>query len=196
MALGKQAKTLANGELKRVLAEVAGSRHPVRDKVMVLLSFKAGLRAKEIASLTWAMVTTASGELSDEIALTNTASKGKNGGREIPMHPALTEALAELRAVHPDVRPERTVVYSERGRSKSPESVRQWFFHLYARLGLRGASSHSGRRTFVTTAARRISEAGGSIRDVQALAGHADLKSTQRYIETSAVARKKVIGLI
>jgi integrase len=63
MGQGKQAKTLRRAELSRLLNHISHSRHPERNAVIVLLSFKAGLRAKEIAGLTWSMVTDASGEL-------------------------------------------------------------------------------------------------------------------------------------
>jgi len=197
LPLTRQAKTVTNGEFKRLLDHAARTRNPERDRVMVLLSFKAGLRAKEIAQLTWSMVMTASGALSDVIALTNKVSKGKNGGREIPMHPMLSQALAALReAVADEAQPDRAVIYSERGRSMSPATVRLWFFEQYRRLGMKGASSHSGRRTFLTAAARKVSEAGGSLRDVQALAGHKYLAATQCYIEQSENAKRKLINLI
>jgi integrase/recombinase XerD len=57
-------------------------------------------------------------------------------------------------------------------------------------------SSHSGRRTFITRAARKASEVGGSLRDVQQLAGHASLGMTQRYIEGDTNAKRKLIGLL
>ena len=59
-----------------------------------------------------------------------------------------------------------------------------------------GCSSHSGRRTFVTRAAHKIVEAGGSLRDVQQLAGHASLQTTQRYIEGNSEAKRRVVTLI
>jgi integrase/recombinase XerD len=102
---GKQAKVLRKSELQRFLNHVSHTRHPERDRVMVLLSFKAGLRAKEIASLTWSMLTTATGELADAIALPNRASKGKGGGRTIPLHNDLRAALASLKAVRDDKGP-------------------------------------------------------------------------------------------
>ena len=71
-----------------------------------------------------------------------------------------------------------------------------WFHRLYTSLGLAGCSSHSGRRTFITRAARKVSEAGGSLRDVQQLAGHASLAMTQRYIEGDTDAKRKLIALI
>src|ERR1700736_3133424 len=112
MALGKQAKVVKRSELTKLLDHVTHGRHPERDRVIVLLSFKAGLRAKEIAELRWSMVTDASGALADRIALPNKASKGRNGGREIPIHKELREALRALQDARGDqVRPRVPVVY-------------------------------------------------------------------------------------
>ena len=69
-------------------------------------------------------------------------------------------------------------------------------FAGWYRLGFQGCSSHSGRRTFITSAARKISTVGGSLRDVQMLAGHAALSTTQRYIEADVEAQRKVVELI
>jgi len=162
-----------------------------------MLSLRAGLRAKEIASVTWGMVTDAEGEAADVIALENRASKGKGGGRHIPMHPDLKAALI---ALHRDrgekVRPDMPVIHSERDRGLSAGAVAVWFHRLYADLGMVGCSSHSGRRSFITRAARKISEVGASLRDVQMLAGHASLSTTARYIEHDADAQRKVVALI
>jgi len=96
MALGKQAKIINDKQVRAVLAELATRRYPLRDRVMFLLSMKAGMRAVEIASITWAMVTDAEGEIGEVIALQNRASKGRGGGRFIPMHPDLKAALGAL----------------------------------------------------------------------------------------------------
>ena len=105
--VGKQAKILSDAQLNRVLREVEISRHPDRDRVMVLLSHKAGLRAKEISGLTWDMITDADGNIGAEIALRNKASKGKNGGRHIPLNPDLRSALVALAAKY-DGKPRST----------------------------------------------------------------------------------------
>ena len=85
---------------------------------MVLLSVKAGMRAKEIACLTWSMVTDAQGEIGDAIHLTNGASKGKRGGRTIPLNSALREALRALKVD----RDASTAATSRRGlRSAMPQ---------------------------------------------------------------------------
>lgn len=188
---------LKPAELKRLLDRVSHTRHPQRDRVTILLNFKAGLRAKEIAGLTWSMITDPCGEIADTIALPNRASKGKGGGRTIPMHRDLREALTALKTLRGDrARPNLPVVYSERADGYSANAIAVWFRTRYAEIGVEGASSHSGRRTFITAAARKITEAGGSLRDVQQLAGHASLATTQRYIEGDAAAKRKVIDLI
>jgi integrase len=90
--------------------------------VIFLLSIKAGLRAKEIASLTWAMVTDAEGQIAETIALQNRASKGKTGGRTIPMHPEVHAALVTLQTWRGETAgPEQPIIFSERGGGRVPE---------------------------------------------------------------------------
>jgi hypothetical protein len=84
---GKQAKIVSPTQERAILGYLDTTRYPSRDRVMFLLSMKAGLRAKEMASLSWAMVTDATGQVGEAIQLQNRASKGKTGGRTIPLHP-------------------------------------------------------------------------------------------------------------
>ena len=91
---------------------------------------------------------------------------------------------------------ERFILFSERGGGLSPATVRLWFHRLYTSLKMDGCSSHSGRRTFITRAARRVSQVGGSLRDVQELAGHTSLAMTQRYIEGDTEAKRKLVALL
>jgi integrase/recombinase XerD len=160
--------------------------------VIFLLSVRAGLRAKEIASLTWSMVTDAEGALADAISLTNAASKGRGGGRVIPLSKDLRKALeAHRAALGMEVSP--YVVSTERAPRTSSYAIVNLFGGWYRNLGFTGASSHSGRRTAITGWARRISSVGGSLRDVQLLAGHSALGTTQRYIEVSEDAKRRVV---
>src|SRR4030095_7195992 len=96
MPYGKQAKMLTPKQETAVLTYLQTMRYPVRDRVMFLLSIKAGLRAKEIAWLTWAMVTDADGQVAEVLALPNRASKGQRGGRLIPLNHLLRAALVDL----------------------------------------------------------------------------------------------------
>jgi integrase len=190
--LGKQAKILAPRDVADLLAFADCSRHPLRNRVMVLLSAKAGLRAGEIAGLTWDMVLDASGQLSNSIALRDHAAK-KGSGRLIPMHPDLADALSVWRQVSTG---SGHVVRSERGGPMTALSIVVWFKRAYQYVGLDGCSSHSGRRTFITRAARLVHEAGGSLRDVQLLAGHRSIQTTQRYIDGDTDAQRKLVSLI
>jgi integrase/recombinase XerD len=191
MSLGKQAKVLTKAQVDRVLRHVERTRSPARNRVIVLLSMKAGLRAKEIASLKWDMVSDADGRVGSTIHLPDAASKGRSG-RIIPMNSELREAIVLLAAS----RSSDYVVPTERRGRTSAQAIVNLFFGWYRDVGLRGCSSHSGRRTFITNAARKIGTVGGSLRDVQALAGHADLGTTQRYIDVDGEAQAKIVQLV
>lgn len=189
---GKQAKVLTDGQLQTALRGARTTRYPERDRVMLLLSAKAGMRAAEIAGLTWPMILDASGNIGSQIALADSIAK-KGSGRAIPIHPNLGQALTRLSR---QTGREGHVIKSERGERLSPGSVVNWFKTYYARLGLQGCSSHSGRRTFITVAARRVARAGGSIRDVQILAGHRSLRHTQEYVDGDSRAQRRLVNLL
>jgi integrase len=196
MALNKQAKTLSKNQQETVLGYLERStRHPQRNEVIFLLSVRAGLRAKEIASLTWGMLTDAEGRLTDAINLQDAASKGKSGG-VIWLNKELKTALENYRKSLKNVSAADRVIRTERGKNTSAQVIVNMMWNWYRRLGFDGCSSHSGRRTFITSAAKKISTVGGSIRDVQALARHSSLQMTQRYIEADVEAQKKVVQLI
>ena len=189
---GKQAKVLSKDNLKDLLVYASATRNPIRNRVIVLLSAKAGLRAGEIANLTWDMVVDGNGHISGLIELTDNAAK-KCSGRSIPVHPDLMAALATWRQVAP---PSEYVIVSERGGRMRPLSIVVWFNRAFKNIGLKGCSSHSGRRTFVTRAARIVHKAGGSLRDVQLLAGHRSIQTTQRYIDGDTDAQRKLVAMI
>ena len=199
MALGKQAKILSKKQINQLIWYVGTLRHPLRNEVIVMLSTRAGLRAKEIASLTWSMITDADGEIGFNIHLTDKASKGR-GGRVIPLNMQLRLKLADLleheQKHHCFDIATSHVIRTERSPKTSPQAIVNMFASWFDDTGLIGCSSHSGRRTFITNAARKISSVGGSLRDVQILAGHSSLAVTQRYIEGDGEARIKVVDMI
>jgi integrase len=192
--MSKHAKVLTSADLRRVLHHIPNCRYPERSRVMVLLSFKAGLRAAEIAGLDWSMVLGPNGRLTHELDVS--ALIAKNGrSRRVPINPELRAALLALRVVMG--RPENgAVIRSERGQHMTPRSVVNWFSALYRELKFEGCSSHSGRRTFITQTARLLPKAGGSLRDVQELAGHRALTTTERYIEGDRDAQRKLVQLL
>jgi integrase len=189
---GKHAKTLTKQQLSAALRQAARKRYPDRDRVMVLLSLKAGLRAGEIAKLTWPMVVDARGHIASQIELHDAAAK-KRSGRTIPLHPDLIRPLRRLQKQTGGRGP---VIRSERGNALRPNSVVNWFARLYRELGFEGCTSHSGRRTFITNAARLVFKAGGSLRDVQQLAGHRSIEHTQAYIDGDTRAKRRLVNLL
>jgi integrase/recombinase XerD len=191
--LGKQAKTLTRGQIDAMLAYLSTTRYPERNRLIFLLSAKAGLRAKEIAKLTWRMTNDSQGDIARAIALQDSASKGKSG-RFIPLSDEVRQALIEYRTTVPHAGPH--VICTERSLETSAQAVVNMFQKWYRHLGFVGCSSHSGRRTFITNAARKISTVGGSLKDVQELAGHANLRTTQRYIDANPEAQVRVVSLV
>ena len=156
----------------------------------MLLSIKAGLRAAEIANLTWEMVLTPTGGIGPAIELHDRVAKKSAVD---PNTFELREALSELRRQTEVSGP---VVRSQRGGPMTPVSIVNWFANAYREIGLQGCSSHSGRRTLITRAARLVHNAGASLRDVQLLAGHRSVQTTQRYIDGDTDAQRKLVALI
>jgi hypothetical protein len=94
-----QGKIISPIRERAMLGYLATTRYPARDRVMFLLSRKAGLRAKAMASLTWAMVTDAAGQVAEVMHVPNHASKGNTGGRTIPLHPDLQAVLVTFKVI-------------------------------------------------------------------------------------------------
>lgn len=193
----RHARDVSPKEVQRFMRWVsAEGRHQERNRAIACLSFYAGLRASEIANVRWRMVLDEDGAVGSMLRLENEAAK-KLSGRIIPLRSEVRTALSIYLAQQSlGVRPDDFIFRSERGTQLRAQSIVNWFREVYAELGIAGASSHSGRRHFVTMAARRITEAGGSLRDVQELAGHRALTTTQLYIATNNDAQKRVVEMI
>jgi integrase/recombinase XerD len=188
--MSKHAKIL---DEKHSLSTVLNALNSTRERVMVLLSIKAGLRAVEIAHLTWGCI-----RESDSVIELQRTKGGK--ARTVPVNKDLRKALREYRA---EVKRTGDDDYLFKNRHTAPSkpltpnAIAQWFRDLYGRrLGWEGFSSHSGRRNFGTQAARNAVKAGGSLRDVQDLLGHASLATTQKYLEPSSNAKLKLVDLV
>ena len=198
MSIGKQAKILSDKQQNLTMAHLETTRYPLRNKIIFLLSFKEGLRAKEISKLAWCMVCNSDGKIADVINLSNNASKGKYSGRIIPLHKELKILLADLLAEKQKdeyFSLDKPVIATERGEHTTPQVIVNFFYHLYKTIGFNGCSSHSGRRTFITNAAKHISLVGGTLNDVRMLAGHSSLATTQRYIAYDTEAQRKIVEM-
>lgn len=192
----RRARVLEDDHIFRVVAHIdATSTAPVSDTLKFSLSVYAGLRVGEIAGMTVDDLTDASGNVARHVAVGRHIAKG---GRErsIPMHPYIREAVVRFRAVYPE---ERYVCLTARWgkpRRQKLYGLNAWFTRLYVDCGLTGCSSHSGRRTFITNMARAANHHNRSLRDVQLLAGHARLNTTEAYIEPADDLAALVEGFI
>ena len=103
--------------------------------------------------------------------------------RAIPLHPLLAEELDAWKlVVNPDNNPEQWVFP---GRHTSTHLTRRGFDHALRRaveeLGLQGTSTHSFRRSFLTS----CSQNGVPLRNIQSISGHSNLQVLANYIEGS-----------
>lgn len=180
----KRAKIIEPRQLELMLRYLTGERTEERDKVFLLLSCKAGLRAREVALIPWSAVTNGEGEIIREIHINSEVAKGKRE-RTIPVHDDLFKALCTLRKLRPG---DERIAYSVKGGHKymTPNAMVQYFRRYYAKLGFEGLSSHSGRRTFITNLARSCNMVGCSLMDVQRVAGHARVSTTESYVAYSS----------
>ena len=195
--IGRQAKVFSRGDLRALRAVARRGRLPLRDDVIVLLAARAGLRACEIARLTWGMVLDSTGRVTKLIEVRSCISK-RGAGRRVPMHRELRRAIIAWKATLPPDRIayDAVILPSLRGGAMRPNSIVNWFVERCREAGLTGCSSHSGRRTFITNAARRAHWAGASLRDVQVLAGHRSIETTQGYIDGDSHAQRRLVGMI
>jgi integrase/recombinase XerD len=187
-----QAKVLTDKELKIVLATVAQGRHAARNRALILTSFWTGMRVGEIAALRVGDVVNADGSIKDEIRLSADQTKGSKG-RVVMLGDRIRKELALYASTIKTDLVERPFFYSQRNREGFiANTLCQHFAVMYKNAGVSGASSHSGRRTFITTLAQK----GVGVRVLMALAGHRNMTTTQRYIDLNDEMLKVAVGLI
>jgi integrase/recombinase XerD len=187
-----QAKSLTDGEIKRVLAIAAQGRHAARNRAMVLLTFYAGMRVGEVSALKWKDVLNTDGSIKNEIRLKPEQTKGKHA-RTVMVCEKLRKELAQYAETIKRRTDEKPLIYSQRNREGfSSNTLSQEFKALYKKAGIDGATSHSGRRTFITTLAHK----GVGVRVLMALAGHRSITTTQLYIDINDEMKRIAVNLI
>jgi len=186
-----QAKTLTQAELDQVLRYISTRKYAERNRAMLLMGFWAGLRVKEIAELKMGDVLNEDGSIRSEIRLRAEQTKG-DLGRIIFLPQKLRDELAfYLKTRHiKDV--DIPLFHTSSRLGWTANTLTQHFYWLYKRAGISGASSHSGRRTFITTLANK----GISVRVLASLAGHKSIAVTQKYIDTNPEMMRNAVELV
>ena len=189
----KQAKTLTQPELRRVLDYIATRPHALRNRVMLLMTHYAGMRVGEVASLRYADVVDADGQLRDEIRLDAAQTKGRHG-RVVFVNAKLKRELQAYLRSHPQTKPDHKLFYTQKraGAGFSANTLTQHFHYIYKQTGIAGASSHSGRRTFITNLASK----GISVRVLMSLAGHRHIGTTQAYIDVNDDMKRRAVEMV
>ena len=189
----KQAKLLTDAEFRRLTAIVNSLRYPTRNHTAVALSFYAGLRACEIAALRGGDVFDDFGRVKDTIYLNSNQTKGSDSATVL-VNSKLMRQLAKFAKQYPVHTSNRSapLLFSAKGGGFTAQTIVNLFKRLYKMAGIDWASSHSGRRQFVT----QLADRGINARLVQVLARHKHLSTTQRYIDMNENKLRGAIELI
>jgi len=186
-----QARVLNPQELRRVLDHVATRRHSARNRAMLLLTHFAGMRVAEVAALRINDVLTSDNTVKAEVRLMPNQTKGKYA-RTVYLNERMQKELAKYIKTIRIKDPTLPLFYTQKQAGFSANSLTGYFFYLYRAVGLEGASSHSGRRNFITTLANK----GISVRVLASLAGHQSIAVTQKYIDTNDDMKRNAVELI
>jgi len=186
-----QARVLNPQELRRVLDHVATRRHSARNRAMLLLTHFAGMRVAEVAALRINDVLNGDSTIKSEVRLMPDQTKGKHA-RTVYLNERMQKELTQyIKAIKiKDV--SKPLFYTQKQAGFSANSLTQYFFYLYRSVGLEGASSHSGRRSFLTGLANK----GTAIHILKSLAGHRNISTTATYLYSSPDQLKAAVELI
>lgn len=196
MAKEGKARVLSESEFKRLLIIAKDSPFAFRNVAIIYCSFGLGLRAKEIAALKISDVFDTQLNVMDEVNLLRAMTKGEKQRHVYVTNKkvatALQDYLDELQKKEQTAFNTKGFLFkTQRGNRFHPDVLQKWFRKLYDRSGLIGASSHSGRRTFIT----RLIEQGADIKAVSRLAGHANIATTSEYVEDNPTRLKRIASL-
>ena len=191
--MSKQAKTLSNDEIRKVLDYVATRKHSERNRAMIYTIFNTGMRVSEVANLRFKDVVEVEGAVRREIRLSAEDTKTKEA-RVVFVNDKLHKELTRYVKLYKPLNTNVKFFYSQKRASDgySPNTLAQFFHYLFNRAGITGASSHSGRRSFITNLANK----GVGVRVIMGLSGHKALSSVQCYIDCNDDMKRKAINLL
>ena len=193
-----KAKTLTKAELKRLFDVTRScSRYAERDLTMLQLTHYCGMRVGEVASLLVGDVLDADGMVSAEIVLAAHSTKSKRARRIFVPRQMQRQLQQYIHSCFPKLLPSTqlfsTQLFSTQKQTHfTANTAAQHLQRLYAQAAIVGATSHSGRRTYLTELAAK----GVSVRVLAEMAGHASIQTTQRYIDVNDDMMRNACELI
>jgi len=190
-----KAKVPNDDERKRLAIVTGAGRHAKRNLAIIAVSYRLGLRAKEMAALRVDTVLGSRGELLEECLLRSSMTKG---GKERMAYLTNTGLRTALKIYLDERRAEEGVCFnlkaplflSQRGDGFSPNTLQQLLHKLHSRAGIIGGRSHSGRRYLAT----HLVAKGIDLRSVQRILGHASITTTAEYAEDNPIVLRRIIA--
>jgi integrase/recombinase XerD len=196
----KQARTLNDKELNLLLLYINTRKHAARDKAMVLMTYWAGMRIGEVAATKIKDVLANNGTIKHEINLTAEQTKGKYSRnvvlndklrKEIQIYLQTRFSTKDLTGINSAEL--NTALFATQKRAGFNANTACYHFHmLYKAAGLEGASSHSGRRSFLTN----LSAKSVPLKVLMELAGHRQAQTTMRYINVTSDMKRAAVELV
>jgi integrase/recombinase XerD len=186
-----QAATLDAAQLQRVLDYLKTRRHYQRNRVMLLLTHWSMLRVGEVAALRYCDVLDADGGVRSETVLAAAQTKGDKS-RRIWFNERMRGELAVYVTAHKPKNKTQRLFYTQRTEGFTANTLTHIINSFYQKAGIANASSHSGRRSGLTT----LADKGVSVRVLMAIAGHSQISTTQRYIDLRPSVVKAAVELI
>ena len=176
----KQAKVLNETEIKRLIKVCELTKYAERNRLIINLSFLSGMRACEIANLRINNVLSDTNEVLDLIVLDKEQTKG-NKRQTVVVSTALKKEILRYITAKPQLltRNKDGFLLKTQEGSFSSQTIQNLFRQLYDLANIQQASSHSGRRTYIS----QLANNGIAVPIIQKLARHSSLSATQRYIE-------------
>ena len=188
----KKAKVLTDKELKKVVDYIdAFDKYAERNRVMLLLTHLCLLRVGEVASLKVCDVVNADGEINDVIFLTAEQTKG-NHSRRVFVSKKAKQVLKRYLQSDLSVLQRTFLFNTQKSKRFNTNALTTLFKRLYERAAIKGATSHSGRRSGITA----LSAKGVSVRVIAELTNHKHISTTQKYIDVNDNMMKNAIELV
>lgn len=187
----KQAKVLTDLEFEQVLTTVAQGRYANRNRAAIMLSHLAGMRVGEIAELTISDVLDSQGRVRDRISLPGMTTRSAYT-RAVPLNSRLRLELYRYIATLYGRESSRPLLWTQKRTPFSASSLCDLFSRIYVNAGIDGATSHSGRRWFIS----RLAQSGVSAKVIMTLAGHKHPSTTRRYIEVNDETMRRAVEVL